>query len=148
MTNYKEGRVKLTNTHQIKICSKKQNWDNMRITYLQHRLFLILRQKNEVKNAFANNLSMDIKLSKFQLSKIIQPAGFLSTLSDRLIGSLMKVAAPVVNNVLAPLAAMAWASATDGAIQRKICGLGVVVAEKGIILVISNKDMDDIILKL
>ena len=120
----------------------------MRITYLQHRLFLILRQKNEVKNAFANNLSMDIKLSKFQLSKIIQPAGFLSTLSDKLVGSLMKVAAPVVNNVLAPLAAMAWASATDGPVQRKICGLGVVVAEKGITLVISNKDMDDIILKL
>ena len=112
---------------------------------LQHRLFLTLRQKNEVKNAFANNLSMDIKLSKFQLSKIIQPAGFLSTLS---VGSLMKVAAPVVNNVLAPLAAMAWASATDGAIQRKMCGLGVVVAEKGITLVISNKNMDDIILKL
>ena len=112
---------------------------------LQHRLFLTLRQKNEVKNAFANNLSMDIKLSKVQLSKIIQPAGFLSTLS---VGSLMKVAAPVVNNVLAPLAAMAWASATDGAIQRKMCGLGVVVAEKGITLVISNKNMDDIILKL
>ena len=40
---------------------------------------------------------------------------------------------------------MASASAIGGAIQRKICGKGVITAGKGIILVILNEDVDDIV---
>ena len=38
---------------------------------LQHELFLTTRQKTKVRNAFANNMLTDIKLSKAQLSKIV-----------------------------------------------------------------------------
>ena len=38
---------------------------------LQHELFLTTRQKTKVRNAFANNMLADIKLSKAQLSKIV-----------------------------------------------------------------------------
>ena len=40
---------------------------------------------------------------------------------------------------------MALASAIDGAIQRKMQGREVLRARKGIILIVSNKDVDDII---
>ena len=46
---------------------------------------------------------------------------------------------------MAPLATMTSPSPIDGAIQMKISGKGIVRAGKGIILVISNEEMDDII---
>ena len=48
-------------------------------------------------------------------------------------------------NVLALLATLASASEIDGAIQKKICERGVARTGKGVTLVISNEDMDDII---
>ena len=39
---------------------------------MPHELFLTTRQTTKVRNAFANNISTDIKLSLDQLSKIIQ----------------------------------------------------------------------------
>ena len=57
----------------------------------------------------------------------------------------MKVGIPLVKNYSAPLATMAYASAIDGAIQRKIRGKGVLRAGKGITLVIQNEDTDYII---
>ena len=36
-----------------------------------HELFLTTRPTTQLRNAFANNMSRDIKLSKAQLSKII-----------------------------------------------------------------------------
>ena len=61
----------------------------------------------------------------------------------------MKVAVLLAKNVFALWATMASASAIDDVIQRKLHGrveiatgwAGVVRAEKGIILVISNKDI-------
>ena len=44
---------------------------------MAHELFLKTRQKTEVRNVFDNNISADIKLSKAQLSKIIQLVWFL-----------------------------------------------------------------------
>ena len=43
---------------------------------LPHELLLSTRQKTKLTNAFNNNLSADIKLSKAQISKIIQSGGF------------------------------------------------------------------------
>ena len=43
---------------------------------LPHELFLRTRQKTKIRNAFNNNLSTDIKLSKAQINKIIQSGGF------------------------------------------------------------------------
>ena len=62
---------------------------------LPHELLLTTRQKTRLRNAFNNNTSTDIKLSKAQNSKIIQSWGFLGSLLSKLAGPLMKVAIPL-----------------------------------------------------
>ena len=52
-----------------------------------------------VLNAFANNMSNDLKLSKTQISKIIQSGTFLGSLLGRLLGPLMKVAVLLGKNI-------------------------------------------------
>ena len=44
-------------------------------------------------------MSTDLKLSKAQISKIIQFGGFLGSLLSKLAGSLMKVAISLAKNV-------------------------------------------------
>ena len=70
---------------------------------LPHELLLTTRQKTKLRNAFNNNMSTDLKLSKAQISKIIQSGGFLGSLLSKLADPLMKVAIPLAKNVLAPL---------------------------------------------
>ena len=43
---------------------------------LPHELLLLTRQNTKLRNAFQNNISADIKLSKTQISKIIQSGCF------------------------------------------------------------------------
>ena len=62
-------------------------------------------------------MSTDLKLSKVQISKIIQSGGFLGSLLNKLAGPLMKVAIPLAKNVLATLGITAAASAIDAGIQ-------------------------------
>ena len=47
---------------------------------LPHELLLTTRQKTKLGNAFNSNMSTDLKLSKTQISKIIQSGGFLGRL--------------------------------------------------------------------
>ena len=47
---------------------------------LPHELLLTARQQAKLRNAFQSNKSTDIKLSKPQLSKVIQYGGFLGSL--------------------------------------------------------------------
>ena len=82
---------------------------------LLHELLLTRRQKAKLRNAFNNNMSTDMKLSKAQITKIIQSGGFLGSLLSKLAGPLMKVAIPVAKNILALLAA----AAIDAGIQKK-----------------------------
>ena len=49
---------------------------NFQVEELLSELFLTTRQKNKIRNAFANNMSTDIKLSNTQISKIFQSGGF------------------------------------------------------------------------
>ena len=105
---------------------------------LPHELLLTTRQKTKLRNAFNNNMSADIKLSKAQISKRIQSGGFLGSLLSTLVGPLMKVAVPLAKNVLAPLGITAAASALDAGIQKKIHGSGTTT------LIISNEEMNDI----
>ena len=86
---------------------------------LPHELLLKARQKTKLRNAFNNNMSTDLKLSKAQISKIIQSEEFLGSLLSKLAGSLMKVAIPLTKNDLAPLRITAAASAIDAGIQKK-----------------------------
>ena len=59
---------------------------------LPHKSLLTTRQKTKLRNAFENNISTDIKLSKAQILKIIQSGGFLGSLLSKIAGSLMKIA--------------------------------------------------------
>ena len=77
MGNYQEARIKLTNTKIKKIKSaaknkigtmlrlNKKNFENKE---LPHELSLTTRQINKVRNAFADNISTDIKFTKAQIS--------------------------------------------------------------------------------
>ena len=88
-----------------------------------HKLLLTNRQVANLYKAFANHLSTDIKLSKTQLSKMIQSGGFLG----RLLGPLLKTALPLIKNVIKPLAKTvlillgltAAASVADSGIHKK-----------------------------
>ena len=70
---------------------------------LPQKLLLTTRQKTKLRNAFNNNMSTDLKLSKAQISKIIQSGGFLGSLLSTLAGPLTKVTIPLAKNVLALL---------------------------------------------
>ena len=108
---------------------------------LLHEL-LLTRQKTKLRNALNNTMSTDLKLSKVQISKIIQSGGFLGSLLSKLAGPLMKVAIPLVKNVLIPLGSTAAASAIDAGIKKnnkKQHGSGNTT------LIISNEEMNDMI---
>ena len=71
------------------------------------------------RNVFNNNIPTDLKLSRAQISKIVQFEGFLGLLLSKLAGPLMKAAIPLAKNVLGPLGITAAASAVDTGIQKK-----------------------------
>ena len=83
-------------------------------------------------------MSTDLKLSRAQISKIIQSRGFLGSLLSKLAGQLMKVAIPLAKNVLAPLGITAAASAINAGIQKKLHSSGTAT------LIISNEEMNDV----
>ena len=68
-------------------------------TNFLHKLLLTNRQVENLRKAFANNSSIDIKLSKTQLSKMIQSRGFLG----RLPSPLLKAGLPLMKNVIKQL---------------------------------------------
>ena len=88
-----------------------------------HELLVTNRQVANLRKAFTNKSSADIKLSKTQISKMIQSGGFLG----RLLGPLLKTGLPLIKNVIKPLAKSvliplgltAAASAADAGIHKK-----------------------------
>ena len=128
MIEYNKINVKLSDTQlkNLKNAVKNKTGTTLRISLkmfngnnLPHELLLTTRQKTKVRNAFNNNMSTDLKLSKAQISKIIQSGGFLGSLLSKLVGPLMKIAVPLGKNVLAPLGITAAASAIDAGIKKK-----------------------------
>ena len=55
---------------------------------LPHQLFLT-RQKSKGRNNFTNNMSMHIKLSKVQISKLFQSGGSLGSCFGKAVGKLV-----------------------------------------------------------
>ena len=153
MTQHNSLNVKLSNSqlNKLKSSIKNENDIVLRIssnmvshsndnTNFPHELLLTNRQVANIRKAFAKNTSSDIKLSKTQLSKMIQSVGFLGNLLGKLAGPLMKVAMPLAKNVLAPLILSAAMSAIDGSIKKKkMLGSGATT------LIISNDEMNDIL---
>ena len=132
MTQYNSLNVKLSNSQIKKLKSSIKNETDvvLRIssnmvtnsndnTNFPQELLLTNRQVANIRKAFANHSSIDTKLSKTQLSKMIQSGGFLRNLLGKLAGPLMKVAVPLAKNVLAPLGISAAMSAIDGSIKKR-----------------------------
>ena len=128
MVEYSKGNVQLSDTQlkKLKTALKNKTRTTLRMSLkmfnandLPHELLLTIRQKTKLRNAFNNNMSTDLKISKVQMSKIIQSGGFLGSLLSKLAGPLMKIAVPLAKNVLAPLGITAGASAIDARIFKK-----------------------------
>ena len=121
MTQYNSLRVKLSNSqlNKFKSAIKDENEVVLRLSLNM----INLRKSSNLHKAFANHLLADIKLSKTQLSKMIQSGGFLG----RLLGPLLKTGLPLIKNVIKPLAKSvliplgltAAASAADAGIHKK-----------------------------
>ena len=149
MTQYNSLNVKLSNSN-LKSAIKNETDVVLRISSgmvgnsnnnanFPHKLLLIDKQIANIRKAFANKLSTDVKFSKTQLLKMMQSGGFLGYLLSKLAGPLMKVAMPLAKNVLAPLGLTAAMSAIDGSIKKKMLVSGTTT------LIISNDEMNDII---
>ena len=134
MTQFNSLNVKLSNSqlNKLKSAIKKEtevvltlssNMIGDKEVNFPHKLLLTNRQVANLHKAFANYLSTDIKLSKTQLSKMIQSGGFLG----RLLGPLQKIGLPLIKNVFKPLAKSfliplgltVEASAADAGIHKK-----------------------------
>ena len=125
MVEYSKVNVKLTDTQlkNLKTAVKGKTGATLRMSLkifnrndLPHELLLTTRKKTKLRNAFNNNMSTGLKLSRAQISKIIQSGGFLGSLFSKLAGPLMKVAILLPKNVLAALGTTAAASAIDAGI--------------------------------
>ena len=134
MTQYNSLNVKLSNSQLNKFKSAIKNETDVVLrlssnmigdneTNFPYKLLLTSRQVSNLRKAFANHFSTDIKLSKNQLSKMIQSGGVLG----RLLGPLLKTGLPLISNlikplaksVLIPLGLTAAASAGDAGIHKK-----------------------------
>ena len=111
MMQYNSFDVKLSNSQLNKLKSAIKNKTEVVLrlssnligddeTNFLHKLSLTNRQVADLHKAFAEKSSTDIKLSKTQISKMIQSGGFLGTL----LGPLLKTGLQLMKNVIKPLA--------------------------------------------
>ena len=136
MTQYNSLNVKLSNSQLNKLKSAIKNENNVVLrlssnmvgnsgddTNFPHELLLTNTQVANIRKAFANNLSTDIKFSKVQLSKMIQSGEFIG----KLLGPLLRTGLPLLKSgikplaksVLVPLGLTGAASAADAGIHKK-----------------------------
>ena len=168
MTQYNSLNVKLSNSQLNKLNSAIKNGTEVVLKLLSskvgddetnspHKLLLTNRKVANVRKAFANYFSTNIKSSKTQISKMIQLGRFLG----RLLGSLLKTGLLLIKNAIKPLAKSvlillrltATASAADARIHKKILGSGnhplhnchLSSALHNTTLIMSNDEMEDII---
>ena len=69
-------------------------------TNFPDKLLLTNRKVGNLRRAFAKNTSTNTKLSKTQLSKMMQSGGFLG----RLLGPILRTGLPLMKSVIKPLA--------------------------------------------
>ena len=95
MVEYSKLNVQLSDTQlkKLKTAVENKTGTTLRMNFkmfngndLPHELLLTTRQKTKLRNSFNNNMSADLKLSKAQISKIIQSGGF----HGGLLGPLLK----------------------------------------------------------
>ena len=105
---------------------------------MPYELFLTARQTTKIRNVFTNNMSTDKKLSKNQISKIIQSGrSFGSCLGNLEKKALTNIAISLPRDNL-PGSVSNLTSSAIYKFDRKISG-------KRLTLFISNEDRNDII---
>ena len=128
MVEYRTVNAKLPESqlNKLKTAAKYKQGTTLRMNArmfsannLPHELLLTTRQRTKLRNTIENNMSTDIKLSKAQISKIIQSGGFLGSLLNKIAGPLAKVAVPMAKNILPPLEITAAVSAIHAGIKKK-----------------------------
>ena len=155
MVEYSKVNVKLSDTQLKKLKTPVKNKTGTTLTMSlkmfdgndpPHELLLTTRQKTKLRNAFNNNMSIDLKLFEAHISKMIQSRGFVGSLLSKLAGPLMKVAISLAKNVLDPLGITAAASAIGAGIQKKLHGSGCPSssASRTTTLIISNEEINGI----
>ena len=148
MVEYSKVNVKLSDTQLKKLLAavKNNTGTTLKISLKilnENNLVLILllttRQKTKLRNAVNNNnMSTDIKLSKAQITKIIQSGGFLGSLLSKLAGPLMKVAVPLAKKYFSSIRNNSSCFSNRSRNSKKIHGSGTMT------LIISNEEMNDI----
>ena len=150
MTQYNILNVKLSNSQLNKLKSAIKNGTDVVLRLssnmignsddeatFPYKLLLTIRQVANIRKTFANHTSTDIKLSKTKLTKM-QKGGFL-----RFLAPLLKSGLSLSKSVIKPLGMLgltAAPSATDAAINKKICGSG-----NHTIFIISNNDIQNLL---
>ena len=138
MVEYNTVNIKLSNLqlNKLKSAVKNKQGTTLRMNAkmfngnnLPHELLLTTRQTTKLRNAIKNNLQTDIKLSKAQISKIIQSSGFLG----KILGPLLKTGLPSLKSVIKPLGLLGLTTANSA-----IYGSGTTN------LVISSEEMNEI----
>ena len=76
-------------------------------------------KKTKLGNTFDNNMPTDLKLSRAQISKIIQSGGILGPLLKTGLPLIKNVIKPFAKSVLIPLGLTVAASAADAGIYKK-----------------------------
>ena len=143
LTNREFNKLKSVtrNSTRTILRSNKKNFEGEKYP---HEVFLTTRQTAKLRNAFAYNMLTDIKLSKTQISKIIQSGGsFGSWLANLGRKVLTNVAIPLARDNLLGLVRNVTSN-TINKFERKISGKGAVRAGKRFTLFISDEDMNDI----
>ena len=109
MTQYNSLNVKLSNSQLNKLKSAMKNETDVILrlssniignlddeTNFPHKLLPTNRQVANLRKAFANYLSSDVKLSKAQLFKMTESGGFLG----RFLGPLLKTGLSLLKSVI------------------------------------------------
>ena len=142
MKQYNSLNVKLSNSqlnNKLKSVIKNETEVVLRLssnmvgnsddeTNFPRKLLLTNGQVANLCKAFVNYLSNDIKLSKTQLSKVVQSGGF----PGKALGPLLKTGLPLMKNVIKPFAKSilillgltAATSAADAGIHKKVIASG------------------------
>ena len=120
MTQYNSLNVKLTNLqlNKLKSAIKNETGVILRLSAnmvgnsdnqsnFPNKLLLTNRQVANLRKAFANHTSTDIKLSKAQLSKV-QKGGFL-----RFLAPLLKSGLPLLKSIIKPFGMLGLTAAAS-----------------------------------
>ena len=155
MTQYNTLNVKLSSSQLTKLNSVIKDGTKVALNLssnvagdsadennFPHKLLLTNTQVSQNRKAFGNGSSVNIKLSRTQLYKIVQSGGF----SGRLLGPLLITGLPLIRKALTPsaksilisLGLTAAASETDAATHKKMFGSGFTT------LIISIEQMNNI----